>query len=135
MKYQELEKLTTNQINTYILNLIKSKNISISQQNQRIWNKHHRVYTTVRRNFVQLFRTARTVFTLALRDRCCCLTSRWMSISRHGKNSYKANIEKRGYCKNAITLIDVKSKKAIRVALNPDFQKKGLSSKFVQLRR
>jgi len=46
----------------------------------------------------------------------------------------KSNIEKLNYEKNAITLIDVKNKKAVRVALNPEFQKKGLGSKFVQLR-
>jgi site-specific recombinase XerD len=33
---EELVNITTVQINSYILNLIKSKNISISQQNQRI---------------------------------------------------------------------------------------------------
>jgi len=47
----------------------------------------------------------------------------------------KSNIEKLNYSKNAITLIDVKKKKAVRVALNPEFQKKGLSSKFVQMRK
>ena len=46
----------------------------------------------------------------------------------------KSNIEKLNYEKNAITLIDVKKKKAVRVALNPEFQKKGLGSKFVQMR-
>ena len=33
---KELVDITTTQINSYILDLIKSKNISISQQNQRI---------------------------------------------------------------------------------------------------
>jgi len=47
----------------------------------------------------------------------------------------KSNIEKLNYSKNAITLIDVKKKKAVRVVLNPEFQKKGLSSKFVQMRK
>jgi len=46
----------------------------------------------------------------------------------------KANIEKLDYEKNAITLIDVKTKRAVRVALNPEFQKKGLASEFVKLR-
>jgi len=46
----------------------------------------------------------------------------------------KSNIEKLDYSKNAITLIDVKKEKAVRVVLNPEFQKKGLSSKFVQMR-
>lgn len=35
-KGKDLSAITTEQINSYILNLIKSKNISISQQNQRI---------------------------------------------------------------------------------------------------
>ena len=35
-KDNDLDKLTTEQINNYILDLIQSKNISISQQNQRI---------------------------------------------------------------------------------------------------
>ena len=47
----------------------------------------------------------------------------------------KSNIEKLDYEKNAITLIDVKKKKAVRVALNPEFQKKGLGSKFIQMRK
>jgi len=47
----------------------------------------------------------------------------------------KGNIEKVNYSKNAITLIDVKTKKAVRVAVNPEFQKKGLASKFVRLRK
>ncbi len=33
---ENIECVTTSQINSYILDLIKSKNISISQQNQRI---------------------------------------------------------------------------------------------------
>ena len=47
----------------------------------------------------------------------------------------KSNIEKLDYSKNAITLIDVKKEKAVRVVLNPEFQKKGLNSKFVQMRK
>ena len=35
-KDETLEDVTTSQINSYILDLIKLKNISISQQNQRI---------------------------------------------------------------------------------------------------
>jgi len=46
----------------------------------------------------------------------------------------KANIEKLNYGKNAVTLIDVKTRRAVRVALNPEFQKKGLASEFVKLR-
>lgn len=47
----------------------------------------------------------------------------------------KGNIEKLNYSKNAIILIDVKKQKAVRVAMNPEFQKKGLASEFVQLRK
>lgn len=47
----------------------------------------------------------------------------------------KSNIEKLGYGKNAITLIDVRTKRAVRVRLNPEFQKKGLASEFVRLRK
>jgi len=46
----------------------------------------------------------------------------------------KANIEKLGYEKNAITLIEAKTKRAVRVVLKPEFQKKGLASEFVKLR-
>ncbi len=46
----------------------------------------------------------------------------------------KSNIEKLEYCKNAITLVDVASNRAVRVALNPEFQKRGLTSEFVKLR-
>jgi len=46
----------------------------------------------------------------------------------------KANIEKLDYEKNAITLIDVKTKRTVRVALNPEFQKRSLASEFVKLR-
>lgn len=35
-KLEKIQDITTNQINTYILELINTKNISISQQNQRI---------------------------------------------------------------------------------------------------
>jgi len=47
----------------------------------------------------------------------------------------KANIEKLNYSKNAITLIDVKNRRSVRVSINPEFQKQGLSSEFVRLRR
>jgi len=47
----------------------------------------------------------------------------------------KANIEKLNYGKNAIILIDPSSKRAVRVALKPEFQKQGLSSEFVKLRK
>jgi len=46
----------------------------------------------------------------------------------------KANIEKLNYEKNAITLIETRTRRAVRVALNPEFQKKGLASEFVRLR-
>jgi len=46
----------------------------------------------------------------------------------------KSNLENLDYSKNAITLIDVQSKRAVRVFPNPEFQKKGLCSEFVKLR-
>jgi len=46
----------------------------------------------------------------------------------------KSNIEKLDYSKNAITLVDVKNKKAVRIKLNPVFQEKGLDSEFIRLR-
>jgi len=47
----------------------------------------------------------------------------------------KGNVEKMNFGKNAITLIDLKNKKEVRIAMNPEFQKKGLDSEFVQLRK
>jgi len=47
----------------------------------------------------------------------------------------KANIEKLNYGKNAITLIDVKTRRAVRVRPKIDFFKGGLASEFVRLRR
>lgn len=47
----------------------------------------------------------------------------------------KGNIEKLNQGKNAFTLVDKKRGKAVRVALNPDFQKAGLKSDFVRLRK
>jgi len=46
----------------------------------------------------------------------------------------KANIEKLGYEKNAITLIEVRTKRSVRVGLRPELQKQGLRSEFVELR-
>ena len=46
----------------------------------------------------------------------------------------KGNAEKKNWGKNAITLIDVKTKRAVRVTMNPKFQKRGLASEFVKLR-
>jgi len=46
----------------------------------------------------------------------------------------KENMEKLNYGKNALVLIDIKSKKSVRISLNPEFQIKGLSSGFVKLR-
>jgi len=46
----------------------------------------------------------------------------------------KGNIEEINHSKTAITLIDIKTKKAVRVIVKPEFQKKGLSSKFVKMR-
>ncbi len=47
----------------------------------------------------------------------------------------KANIEKLNYSKLGIVLVNVKSKKGVRVVVKPEFQKKGLVSKFVQMRK
>ena len=47
----------------------------------------------------------------------------------------KGNARKENYGKNAITLVDMKNKKEVRVSMNPEFQKKGLASEFVKLRR
>jgi len=47
----------------------------------------------------------------------------------------KGNIEKLNYGKNALTLVDIKNKKAVRVALNPDFMAKAMSSEFVNQRK
>ena len=47
----------------------------------------------------------------------------------------KANIERLSYGKNAFTLIDVAAGRGVRVAVRPAFLKKGLSSRFVELRR
>jgi len=47
----------------------------------------------------------------------------------------KANIEKVNYSKNALTLIDVGTGRAVRVAVRPEFLKQALGSKFVALRR
>ncbi len=46
----------------------------------------------------------------------------------------KGNIIKVNYAKLAFTLIDVKTKKAVRVVLNPTFHKKALSSEFLKQR-
>jgi len=48
--------------------------------------------------------------------------------------TYGSNAVKKNYGKNVITLVDIKRKKAVRVAINPEFQKKGLASEFVKLR-
>ncbi len=47
----------------------------------------------------------------------------------------KANIKKLNYGKNALTLIDIKNKKAVRVSINSEFQVNGLSSELVKLRQ
>lgn len=47
----------------------------------------------------------------------------------------KANVERRDYAKNVIILVDKKTGRAVRVAPNPEFQKKGLASEFLQLRK
>ncbi|MCD6206027.1 MAG: formylmethanofuran dehydrogenase [Candidatus Marinimicrobia bacterium] len=47
----------------------------------------------------------------------------------------KGNAEKLNHGKNAITLIDQKTNRAVRVTMVKEFQKKGLASEFVELRR
>jgi formylmethanofuran dehydrogenase subunit E len=47
----------------------------------------------------------------------------------------KANIQKLYYSKMAFTLIDMKTGKAVRVSLKPEFFEKALSSPFVQERK
>ena len=47
----------------------------------------------------------------------------------------KANIQKLYYSKMAFTLIDVKTGKAVRVSLKPEFFEKALNSPFVQERK
>ena len=47
----------------------------------------------------------------------------------------KSNIEKLYYNKMAFTLIDTKTRKAVRVSLKPDFFEKALASPFVQKRK
>jgi formylmethanofuran dehydrogenase subunit E len=47
----------------------------------------------------------------------------------------KANIQKLYYSKMAFTLMDVKTGKAVRVSLKPEFFEKALSSPFVQERK
>lgn len=47
----------------------------------------------------------------------------------------KGNAEKTNHGKNAITLIDLKTKNAVRLVMNAEFHKKALSSEFVQLRK
>lgn len=47
----------------------------------------------------------------------------------------KGNIIKANLSKLALTLVDVKNRKEVRVNVLPDFQEKGLSSEFVKLRQ
>lgn len=47
----------------------------------------------------------------------------------------KGNVEKLNQGKNAITLVDKKHNKAVRVSVKPEFLKAGLNSHFVQLRK
>jgi len=56
-------------------------------------------------------------------------------IAATGCTPGKGNVEKRNHGKNAITLIDLKTKNAVRVVMNPDFHKKALTSEFVKLRK
>jgi len=47
----------------------------------------------------------------------------------------KGNAEKKNHGKNAITLVDLKTKNAVRVVMNPQFHIKALASEFVKLRK
>jgi len=47
----------------------------------------------------------------------------------------KGNAEKLNYGKNAIVLVDLKTKKAVRVSTQPAFFEKALNSEFVKLRK
>ncbi|MFA9371388.1 MAG: FmdE family protein [Labilibaculum antarcticum] len=56
-------------------------------------------------------------------------------MSSTGCTYGKGNVEKLNYGKNAITLVDLKTKKAVRVSMRPEFFEKALNSEFVQLRK
>ena len=47
----------------------------------------------------------------------------------------KGIVEKLNYAKNAITLVDLKTNRAVRVSMRPGFFEKALNSPFVQLRK
>jgi formylmethanofuran dehydrogenase subunit E len=47
----------------------------------------------------------------------------------------KGIVEKLNYGKNAIVLVELKTKKAVRVSMRPEFFEKALNSEFVQLRK
>jgi len=47
----------------------------------------------------------------------------------------KSNVEKLNYAKNAIILVDLKTNRAVRVSIRPEFFEKALNSQFVQLRK
>ena len=47
----------------------------------------------------------------------------------------KGTAEKLNYGKNAIVLVDLKSKNAVRVSIRPEFFEKALNSEFVKLRK
>lgn len=47
----------------------------------------------------------------------------------------KGNVLKLNYAKNAIVLVDLKTDRAVRVSIRPEFFEKALSSEFVQLRK
>ncbi len=47
----------------------------------------------------------------------------------------KGIVEKLNYAKNAIVLVDLKTNRAVRVSIRPEFFEKALNSEFVQLRK
>jgi len=56
-------------------------------------------------------------------------------MSSTGCTYGKGIVEKLNYGKNAITLVDLKTGKAVRVSMQPAFFEKALNSEFVQLRK
>jgi formylmethanofuran dehydrogenase subunit E len=56
-------------------------------------------------------------------------------MSATGCTYGKGIVEKLNYAKNAIVLVDLKTNRAVRVSIRPEFFEKALNSEFVQLRR
>lgn len=56
-------------------------------------------------------------------------------MSATGCTYGKSNVKKLNYAKNAIVLVDLKTNRAVRVSIRPEFFAKALNSEFVQLRK